>query len=232
MKSRTVAWLLLAVGMLFVAGCKVNSLTTIKPDGSGEFRTEMGLTADEVKQFGSLSSGGTDNICSAATQSGESLPKGTTFQQEQRGSETWCVAVIPFATLDELKQMYGQLSGVTVNQLESKDGQLLYDVSLDLAQEGTAPVPVQATWQVTVPGPVVSNNADKADGSTLTWNLTAGQTVEIKAISSIGGLSMPFAFPAWVYAVILSCICLAALVVLAVVAIVLLRRRKPTPGSN
>jgi len=232
MKSKWIAYGLLAVGLLLVAGCKVNALTTVKSDGSGEFRAEMGFTPDEVAQFGQMSSGGSQDICSSAQQSGQSIPPGTTFKQEQRGDETWCVAAAPFASIDELQKIYADMSGVTVQQLDIKDGKLTYDVSLDLGQEGSSPVPVQATWQLTVPGAVGANNADKADGSTLTWNLTPGKTVELKAESGLGGLSLPFSVPRWVYAVVGGCLCLAVLIVIAVVVIVLVRRRKAPPETG
>ncbi len=130
-------------------------------------------------------------------------------KQEQRGDETWCVAAAPFASIDDLQKVYADMSGVTVQQLDIKDGKFTYDVSLDLSQEGTSPAPVQATWQLTVPGAVGTNNADKVDGSTLTWNLTPGKSVEIKAESGLGGLSLPFSVPRWLYAVVGGCLCLA-----------------------
>jgi hypothetical protein len=232
MRSKLIACGLLAAGLLLVAGCKVNALTTVKSDGSGEFRAEMGFTADEVKQFGQLSSGGSPDICNTAQQGGQSMPPGTTFKQEQRGDETWCVAAAPFASMDELRKMYTDMSNVTVQQLDIKAGKFTYDVSLDLSQEGSAPAPVQATWQLTMPGAVGANNADKADGSTLTWNLTPGKTVELKAESGLGGLSLPFSVPGWAYAVGVGCLCLVVLIVIVVVVVVLLRRRKTPPASG
>ena len=232
MRSKLIAGGLLAAGLLLVAGCKVNTLTTVKSDGSGEFRAEMGFTADEVKQFGQMSSGGTQDICNTAQQGGQSLPPGTTFKQEQRGAETWCVAAAPFASIDELSKMYTDMSGITIQQLDIKSGKLTYDIGLDLTQEGAAPVPVQATWQLTVPGAVGANNADKVEGSTLTWNLTPGKTVELKAESGLGGLSLPFSIPGWFYAVGAGCLCLVVLIVIVVVVIVLSRRRKAPPTAG
>lgn len=232
MRSKWIAFALLAAGLLFVAGCKVNALTTVKADGSGEFRAEMGFTPAEVSQFGQLSSGGSQDICNTAQQSGQSIPPGTTFKQEQRGDETWCVAAAPFASIEELQKIYADMSGVTVQQLNIKDGTFTYDVSLDLSGEGSSPVPVQATWQLTVPGAVGANNADKVDGSTLTWNLKPGKRVDLKAESGLGGLSLPFTVPAWVYLVVGACLCLAVLIVIAVVVIVLVRRRKAPPATG
>lgn len=232
MRSKWIAYGLLAAGLLLVAGCKVNALTTVKSDGSGEFRAEMGFTPDEVAQLGQMSSGGSQDICNTAEQSGQSLPPGTTFKQEQRGNETWCVAAAPFASIDELQKIYADMSGVTVQQLDIKDGKLTYDVSLDLSQEGSSPVPVQATWQLTVPGAIGANNADKVDGSTLIWNLTPGNTVELKAESGLGGLSLPFSVPGWLYAVAGGCLCLVVLIVIAVIVIVLVRRRKAPPATG
>lgn len=121
----------LALISLLLAGCKVNIVTTVDPAGKGNLQTEIVFTAEEVQSLTSLSGGSTENICNSL-QTPNSL-SGATFTQETRGNETYCITTQPFASLDELTNLYGQMDGVTINELSLENGRLVYNVDVNLS---------------------------------------------------------------------------------------------------
>jgi hypothetical protein len=229
MKPKAIALTCLAGAALILAACKVDIISTLRPDGSGELRTEMGLTPEDKQALEAFSNGGTQDLCTSIQAQGGSPPPGMVFEQEERGDETWCVATEPFGNLDDLRSLYADMQGVTVNRLEIKDGRLYYDITLDLSEGSTPPSSIDLTWQIEVPGTVGVNNADSVEGRRLTWGLPLGGTVNVHAESVLGGLALPGGTSPWVAvgAVVLACLCLIVLAVIVVVVVVVARRRKP-----
>lgn len=159
--------LLLFTVAAFVIGCKLNAITTIKPDGSGEWRTEAGFTAEERKNLESQSNApATQDFCNSRT-----TLQGVTVTQEMRGDETWCISSQPFRSLDDLRGVLEQKHGLTINQLEIKGDRFVYDIDIDtVSKDSDYSSLTGLNWTLVLPGDPISHNADSADGRTLTWS--------------------------------------------------------------
>jgi hypothetical protein len=191
------------VGLLVCAAvltaCTFQFSTVVNADGTGEFRTEIGVNADEQEQLSLLSEGELDSFCSMDLLL-EDMPADVDFREEQRGDETWCVATQSFTNLDELRGHYGD-TDIQVNRLEITEDQFYYDVDIYLgAQELGADdlemmeafgIDFKVSWELTAPGSVISHNADEVDGRTLRWNLSPGGNVNMAAESNLGGGGIP-----------------------------------------
>jgi hypothetical protein len=223
MKSRVWLASLLIVAAMLASACSFQIGTVIKDDSSGNMRVEMGYTADEKSLLESFDSG-SDDLCAQMQSESESdtsdLPPDAKFFQEQRGDETVCGVLVPFDNLDELRSVYKDMD-TAVNQLSLEDGQLVYDVTVDTTSMDVGGFPIDISWQLSVPGRVGDNNANKVEGNTLTWDLPSGQMVHIHAESS--------ATPNWMWWAIgigAACLCLVLLVTVSVVIFFLIRRNK------
>jgi len=224
---------------LLLSACQTQIATSVKRDGSGELKTSMGFTADEVQMLQGLGTSSSD-LCNSASQQSQ-LPPGATVKQEQRGDETWCVGTLPFADLSALKSAYEETKGVTVNQLDLTNGKFVYDVTVDTTgadQMAMAGTTLSLTWQLDLPGKVGSNNADSASGSTLTWDIKPGGSQTLHAESDLNaGLFSGGSSSNWIYILcgtLACCLCLITLValVLVVVAVVMESRRKKEKGQE
>ena len=165
MKIRLSKIALLTFGLLLLAGChKLDATTTIAPNGSGEFRMEVGFSAEERANL-EQQNPGQEDFCNTLQ-----APENVTVIEEQRGDETWCVNITSFEDLDELRNLYQQRKGITINRLEISDGTLYYDIDVDMSSEDSGfSVVTEMTWSVVMPGALVSNNADEVDGNMLIW---------------------------------------------------------------
>jgi hypothetical protein len=162
--------LALAVCALLLAACQFRATTRINPDGSGELRTEVGFTAEERANLESQSSGGSaQDFCNTQGQTRAAVA----VTEEQRGDETWCVTTTQFDSLDELRELYEEQEGITINRLEVAEDRLHYDVEMDTSSQGSGFSAFNAiTWTVTLPGAPTNHNADDAEGNALTWSVT------------------------------------------------------------
>jgi hypothetical protein len=217
--------ILFSIGLLAVillsTGCKANLITKINDNGSGVFTQEVGFSADEIATLSGL--GNETDICGNAGSQMENLPTNPKMRQETRGDETWCISDVPFVSLNELATMYTGTE-LLVNDISITDGNIHYDITMDLTSDASQMTgPIQMKWILILPGRVSDHNADEISGSTLTWNLTPGQEINMFAEgSSKGGLS-----PWWIAGGIgLLCLCILVLVIIAVVVIVVLNRNK------
>lgn len=222
MRSRLLLLGLVAAVSLLLAACNVNMATDINADGSGEMFTEIGLTQADKDSLASMSGGEVADWCTQITSSSD-LPQGMQFTQEERGDETWCIATVPFSSLDELRRLYADSSGVSVDRLEIADGRLYYDLTLDNTSSGAGMFGINMTWQLEVPGTVGDHNADTVDGRTLTWHLTTGGPSRLQAESAVGGTISPALIGAFVG---LGCLCFVGGVVIVVVVVLVVRRSK------
>ena len=168
--------------MLLLAGChKMEATTTVQPNGSGEFRMEIGFSAEERANM-EKQNNNPEDFCNFSNP-----PENVTVIEEQRGDETWCVNITSFEDLDELRGLYQQRKGITINRLEITDDTFYYDIDVDMSSEDSGfSVLTEMTWSVVLPGAPISHNADHVDGNTLTWrpapksgfvNLTAQSSV-------------------------------------------------------
>ncbi len=162
---KKIAWVLI---LILLAGChKLETTTSIKPNGSGELQTGVGFSAEEraniEKQYAN-----SQDFCNTSQ-----TPENVSVTEEQRGDETWCVTTTQFKNLDELRAFYEQQMGIPVNRLETSDGKFYYDVDVDTLSEGsTFSMLTDIKWSVVLPGEPISHNADEADGNTLIWKPT------------------------------------------------------------
>ena len=185
-------WLFL--GALFLTACNLQFNTAIQPSQGGVYALEVGFLPKEEESLEALDTS-LEEFC-AETQKSDELPEGSTSRVEARGDANWCIIEMPFANLDELTKYYEEMEGLTINQLEVQNGELLYDLTLafdasELSQEGSD-AEMELTWQVTMPGQVLEHNAASAQGNTLTWDIPqSGDAVNFKARSRLSGGGLP-----------------------------------------
>ena len=222
-RSRILLVISLAVIALLLSACQVNFITNIKSGGGGLYTQEIGFQADEASMVG-LSSGD-ENFCSNQN---DELPPGTTIHQETRNTdETWCIYETPFASLEELKTIYGT-TDTQVNELSLVDGKMTYDISLDLGGD-TSSIPSggEIYWIVTMPGKVIENNATEQDGNTLKWKLAIGQMNDIRAVSNANAAGADSTTIWYIVGAVAFCLCVLVLIIIIVVVVIMLRRKKP-----
>lgn len=212
-------FLLAVTAALVLSGCKANVITKINSDGSGNFKQEIGFTAEEMTSLSSLGSG--SDFC--ATMGSDNSVTGASINQEKRGDETWCVFDTPYSSLDELKTLYSS-ADATVNDISINNDKLLYDVTVNMSGTNATAGLLQTKWIVIMPGKVSNHNANEISGSTLTWNLTLGQDMNLRAESSTkGGLNSRWTI---ILVVGLMCLCMVVLLVIGVVIFIVVRNNK------
>lgn len=174
--------LVLFLGTLFLAGChKLDVTTRIEANGSGELRTGVGFSAEEranvEKQYNN-----SQDFCNT-----DQTPPNVSVTEEQRGDETWCVTTTRFKNLDELRTLYEQQKGITINRLEISDGKFYYDVDIDtLSESSSFSTLTEITWSIVLPDAPISYNADEVNGNTLTWTPTTKDgIVNLRAESEV-----------------------------------------------
>ncbi|MCC6499716.1 MAG: hypothetical protein IT313_05550 [Anaerolineales bacterium] len=165
MKIRFSGKFLLISCIFLLAGChKLEATTRINPNGSGELQMGIGFSAEERANLEK------QNITPQAFCNTEQKSPNVTVTEEQRGEETWCINTTSFKSLDELRGLYQQRPGITINRLEIKDGKFYYDVDIDtLSENSSFSNLTEITWTVVMPGTPLAHNADEANGNTLTW---------------------------------------------------------------
>lgn len=173
----------LVVFALLLAACQFQAHTTVQPNGSGELRTEVGFTAEERQNLIQQGTSTATDFCNSAEQSSRNV----TVTEAQRGEMTWCVTATRFQTLAELRRLYAEQKGVTVNRLEVRDEKFEYDIDLDTSTSDSSLANFTAiTWTVTLPGVPLAHNAAQVNGNTLTWSVTPKSgTVNLRAESAV-----------------------------------------------
>jgi hypothetical protein len=182
--------LLAAVLALVTAACKIetNFAATIEADGTGVLVAELGFD-DEAKDL--LLQGGADPF------EGNDLANvpGATTSEETRGDMTFYLIEVPFDDVEQLEQGLLGNENALVNTFDvtvtpdrvtvngTADAETLGDQA-----EGFDPAlfeeSVSANIKLTLPGRILSHNADSQDGNTLMWEVPIfGGTLDIQAES-------------------------------------------------
>ena len=215
---------LLVLAALLLSACNLNVITDIKSDGSGAYIQEIGMPTEDLSGFGMTA----ESFCA---EMGKDMPPGMSARQETRNeNELWCIFETEFASLDELKKLYGE-TDTRINQIALADGELIYDIALDMSGEtNTMPgLELNANWIVKMPGKVIETNAAEQDGSTLTWKLALGKENNLRAVSKIGGLGLDLGGD-WIWYLLgggaFLCLCCFLPLVIGAAAFFLLRKKK------
>ncbi len=238
--KRRLALAALLTAALLLAACTIQINTTVQSSGAGELRTEMGFNQADQEALSGIGAS-PEEFC-ADMQSEENLAEDVPVTVEERGDEVWCVVTVPFTNLDELRELYAGMGGITVNRLEMSGDQFFYDVDVEFAAEeaeGMGALELSYHWQVTMPGAVAFHNAQQADGRTLTWEVGLGETINAMASSSLGGGGAGLLPDAsglgpieWILIGLAAFFCCGLLVVVvAVVVYFVMRGRKAAPAS-
>ena len=110
-------------------------------------------------------SNNSDDFCNTSE-----TPPNITVTEEQREDDTWCITTASFNNLDELRELYQQRAGLTINSLEVIGGTLYYDIDIDtLSEDSSFSTLSEITWTVIFPDTAMNHNADRANGNMLTW---------------------------------------------------------------
>ena len=233
MKFRISLFTGLVAALLLLAACKVNVGTSVDANGSGETRTEIGFTAEEKQSILQLSGGNAENLCDTLQSEGQALPPDAAFTQEERGDETYCVTSRPFDDLDGLKRLYGEMDGVSINELSLVKGKFVYDVDVDFSgAQDTGALALSIEWRLTVPGSAGTNNADEVEGKTLIWHMTSGRKINLHAESSSGLLNFDSSMLWIVAGALLCCLCLVVIAGGAIAFFVLRGRKPSSPAAS
>ncbi|MGH9838210.1 MAG: family 43 glycosylhydrolase [Blastocatellia bacterium] len=159
---------LVFTGLLISTGCLTQ--TVVSSDGSGEISMLFPLTEDEVKSD-------PKRVCSDLRPD----PR-FTAQASKNGDQTWCFQAARFADPSDLRQLYLEMGGVTVNQLEIRENKFIYDIRIKPSTRA------QFTWIVKMPGRIINHNASVVEGNTLKWeDLFSCGSNRLYAESSVTG---------------------------------------------
>ena len=229
MKTKNPLFALFVLIALLLSACQINMVTEINKEGAGVYRNEFGFTAEDEAALAEFDSS-LDDFCNDV---GEDMPEGATFYKETRNKdETWCVFESRFDSIDGLKSIYGETE-TRINQLDLTEGQLTYDLSLDLSgDENPELTQTKISWVVKMPGKILESNATEQNGNTLTWTLTPGKQNDIRAVSEVGGINLG---GDWIWYLLgggaFLCLCCFVPLIIAGAAFFLIRRKKTSEIS-
>ncbi len=222
--KKVILLVLLTLAALLLTACDLNVITDIQSDGSGVYIQEIGLPSEELSGLGMDA----EAFCA---EMGKELPPGMSARQETRNeAEIWCIFESKFASLDELTALYSE-TDTRINQIAIADGELIYDLTLDMRGEssGMPGMGLNANWIVKMPGKVIESNATAQDGNTLTWKLEIGQENNLRAVSKTGGAGLDLGGD-WLWYTLgggaFLCLCCFLPLVIGGAAFFLLRRKK------
>jgi hypothetical protein len=235
MRRTRFAALGIACASILLAGCRMNVITEIGSSGGGTLTTEIGMTPDEVAQLQSLGGESGDSVCSAFSSDQLGAADAPAFEEKQRGEETWCVAAVPFADVDELAALYQEMGSVRIRELTLREGLLVYDLEIDAQGSDQAMALVETTWVLVLPGKLGTHNADRVDGNRLTWTLESGSVSGVQASSDLLAPSLPFGLDGSegrIIAAVACACCGGVFLLLVLLVIVLLFRRKRSEAAS
>lgn len=237
----------LALLVLLLAGCRlgVRAEVEVARDGSGTVAMVVDLDADLLEELDELGVDPTAEL-SAATGADE------VWELERRTSDAGNLELTLSRQATDTAELTGALRELSAG-LSEDDPALLVDLDVTVDDEGAVDLAgtaelrppsgpgvvvdeaasaelaalvarsVDASLVATLPGPVTAHDADRVEGSTLTWKLTSGQPRTVSAQAAA-----PTGWPVETVAVVLAGL---LVVVSAVVVAVVLRRRRDQPRT-
>jgi len=204
--AQALVWPLCAV---LLAGCQLRVGVDVDIEADGAGRLRVGVAADRAL-LRRAAEAGADPLVDVATAGRRLAPDGwvTTDQTAADGSRTVAIAV-DFADPAELESLTADLSGA----LDADEVRLLEPLQLTLTDDeiqvtggaGLVPTRAVADYGLTrqravrllrdsqaldyrvhlhLPGDIVSTSAPVRDEATLTWPVTAGESVRITAVGT------------------------------------------------
>jgi hypothetical protein len=156
--------------------------TTIDADGSGELRTAIVYSAEDLANFHGAPGNAGKSLCD---QHRQDAPPGSTVSEEEHEGETFCATSRTFANLRELRDLYGRIGGVSVEEMTFNWGVLTLAIEVDVPQ-GDGGESSGTEWRISMPGDLRAHNAERVDGSTLVWVIEPGEAELLQAESSVG----------------------------------------------
>lgn len=140
MKRNHLNLLFLSITILLISACSFQFSTVIENDGSGEFGIEMEFTEEDFALMGAVSGeelldqagGDSDALCGEMGSDLGDFPSGARVEYQEKDGGFVCKFFMPFSDLDELNQIYADMD-IDVNRLKIVDGNLEYDVAMDMA---------------------------------------------------------------------------------------------------
>ncbi len=216
----------------------VEMTTVIASDGSGTLEYKVTLSKEMMALLKSTPGFEETGMCDSLFQYAYS---GWEQSEKNVDGALSCSAENKFADLVELKSLIeSDFSGSSFERLEIKSGTLYYDLAPNISgsdyssEYGTdLPFDISATWILKVPGDVVSTNADKTSGQTLTWDLMSLTTSShIRAECKLGGGAFGSDSTLIVVGVILLMGCCCVVVLIAGGAAFFFLRRKKAPAAE
>lgn len=211
---------------LLLSACGYQLTTELGPAGAGEFVGEITFTADDQAALAEANT--TPQAFCEDFQARGLLPGGHALAYEEREEDFRCMVTVPFGSLDELRALYAELDGVTVNTLDLSGDRLTYDLTVQVAssaesaQVGGAS---QLRWVLRPPGTVVEHNAADDENDTLVWNVAFDQPMSVRAVTTISVMDRLQGAAGW----LIGLVCLVGVIIVAVVVMSLLRRRPARP---
>jgi len=188
MKNHFIKIFITILCVLLLTGChKLEETTIIKPNGSGELRMDVGFSAEERANM-EKQNGNSQDFCNISQ-----VGPNVTVTEEQRGDETWCITVTQFKDLDELRSLYEQRKGITINRLEISGDEFYYDIDMDtLSEDSNFSTLTDITWSLELPGTPIDHNADQVGENTLIWIPTPKSgVVNLRAESEVPKFRFP-----------------------------------------
>lgn len=182
MKANIRLLLLMAAAVLLLSACRTVVKTEVKSDGSGKLRTAVVFTAKERDDFTQKPENKSKSICDNIE---KDVPADASFVEEIHDGETFCVTERSFSNLGELRKFYAGMGQVKVNTLQFELGKFTLDVDVDLSNNSDGKG-IANEWQLTLPGEIGTQNADRVEGQTLIWVVSPGEKAHLHAESAAG----------------------------------------------
>lgn len=207
--------ILVAALALLTTACKIeiNANIDINADKSGTIAIELGLDDEFADLMASMSDEPFDPTTMFEDMDLESAP-GAVQSEETRGDMTFYIVTIPVDDITDPQDLGGQAAeGLTEDITVTFTDELVSVVAsvdasealggggeLDMFTPEMLAESFAVNIRITMPGEILSHNADSQDGNTLTWNvdLAAGGALDIQAESDPRA-SESSGIPIWVF---------------------------------
>jgi hypothetical protein len=207
--------ILVAAVALLTTACKVeiNANFEINADKTGTIALEMGIDDEFAEFMASMSDEPFDAAMIFEDIDLESGP-GAVTSEERRGDMTFYIVTIPVDDITEPQSLGGEATAGLTDDITVTFTDELVSVmaivdtadafgdsgELDMVPPEMLTESFAVNIRITMPGKILSHNADSQDGNTLTWNidLATGGALDIQAESDPRG-SESSGIPIWIF---------------------------------